>query len=79
MYVYLCICNPKLYRYFILQYEAMARANNKTIVHWEDVFDHFGWDLPKDVVIHVYYTHTSAQNAIKGTFYVLVHIQLDSE
>jgi len=61
-----------LYMYFVQQYENIALSYNKTPVHWEEVFNHFGTKLNKDVIIHVWLSLATVQAVATAGYRVIV-------
>jgi hypothetical protein len=63
-----------IYRYFVLQSNAMALAAGKSPMRWEEVWKHFGTQLDSRTIIHAWLSSAAlfdaANHGYRGVFSV---------
>jgi len=67
----------EFYMYFVQRYHEIATANGRTPINWEEVFIHFGTQLPKDTIIHVWLDHETLVNVTNNGYRGILSNQND--
>ena len=46
-------------------------------MQWSEVFDHFGTDLPKDVIVHIWKSVTNVTQVVADGYNVILNVGYD--
>jgi len=61
------------YEYFVKRVAQIAMSQGRHPVQWVEVFDHFGTDLPKEVIVHVWKSKQTLQAVVKAGYQALLN------
>ena len=69
--------NEDTYKYFVDGVSKMALDLNRLPVQWVEVFEHFGSDLRKDTIVHVWKEKTTLDEVVQAGYKALLSNQND--
>lgn len=61
------------YAYFVKRAAAIAISQGRRPVQWVEVFDHFGTQLPKEVIVHVWKAKSTLPAVVKAGYNALIN------
>lgn len=61
------------YAYFVKRAAHIAIAQGRRPVQWVEVFDHFGTDLPKEVIVHVWKAKSTLISVVAAGYNALIN------
>ena len=64
------------YAHFVKRTAAIAMAQGRRPVQWSEVYDHFGRQLPKEVIVHVWKGNTNVSQVVADGYNVLRNVRL---
>jgi hexosaminidase len=60
------------YEYFVTQVDTIADNMNKKPIRWEEVWNHFGTQLARDTIIHIWLDHPTLINVTASGYYAIL-------
>jgi hexosaminidase len=63
------------YGYFVSKVDDIAKNMNKKPIRWEEVWTHFGTQLDRDTIIHVWLDHATLSNVTASGYYGILSDQ----
>lgn len=61
------------YAYFVKRAAHIAISQGRRPVQWVEVFDHFGTQLPKEVIVHVWKAKSTLPSVVKAGYNALIN------